>query len=198
MSDIKLNLCTTYFSMIKHSRNIHIAIEDLCKTSDVAIEEAQKLLPLSEKNYSSFFLKILIKKLDQDTLEQLQKEFLNDKVSSVYDKILEGIILRLELYQPYKSSLKILSEGSDIKAKNFFNLLQSNQDFMVKLLKLAEGSKNKCKNIIKSFVLNFVYLKTLDVFLKEETSNLETTIRILDNNLRETQDIGELLGIINK
>jgi hypothetical protein len=38
----------------------------------------------------------------------------------------------------------------------------------------------------------------MDVFLKEEKSNLEKTIRILDNNLREIQDIGDALGIIKK
>ena len=198
MLDIKSNLCTAYFSIVNHSLNINVLIEDLCEKSSVGIEEAQKILPINQKNYSSFFLKILIKKLDQDTLKQLEEEFSDDTISSVYDKILEGIILRLEMYTPYKTSLKVLSEGSDIKAKNFFNLLQSNQDFTLKLLNLAEGSKSKCINIIKSFALNIIYLKTIDAFLKEENSNLETVIRVLDNNLREIQDVGELLGIIKK
>ena len=69
---------------------------------------------------------------------------------------------------------------------------------MLKLLNLAEGNKNECKNIIKSLALNIVYFKTMDVFLKEEKPNLEKTIRILDNNLREIQDIGDVFGIIKK
>lgn len=198
MSDIKSNLCEAFFSIMNHTLNEEILIEDLCEKSGIQIEEAQKILPLSQKDYSSFFLKILIKKLDQKTIEELQKEFNNDKISSVYDKILEGIILRFEIYTPYKLSLKTLSISLDIKTKNFFNLLSSNQNFMLKLLNLAEGNKNECKNIIKSLALNIVYFKTMDVFLKEEKSNLEKTIRILDNNLREIQDIGDALGIIKK
>ena len=198
MSDIKSNLCEAFFSIMNHTLNEEILIEDLCKKSGIQIEEAQKILPLSQKDYSSFFLKILIKELDQKTIEELQKEFNNDNISSVYDKILEGIILRLEIYTPYKLSLKTLSIGLDIKTKNFFNLLSSNQNFMLKLLNLAEGNKNECKNIIKSLALNIVYFKTMDVFLKEEKSNLEKTIRILDNNLREIQDIGDVFGIIKK
>ena len=198
MSDIKSNLCEAFFSIMNHTLNEEILIEDLCEKSGIQIEEAQKILPLSQKDYSSFFLKILIKELDQKTIEELQKEFNNDNISSVYDKILEGIILRLEIYTPYKLSLKTLSSGLDIKTKNFFNLLSSNQNFMLKLLNLAEGNKNECKNIIKSLALNIVYFKTMDVFLKEEKSNLEKTIRILDNNLREIQDIGDVFGIIKK
>lgn len=198
MSDIKSNLCEAFFSIMNHTLNEEILIEDLCEKSGIQIEEAQKILPLSQKDYSSFFLKILIKELDQKTIEELQKEFNNDNISSVYDKILEGIILRLEIYTPYKLSLKTLSIGLDIKTKNFFNLLSSNQNFMLKLLNLAEGNKNECKNIIKSLALNIVYFKTMDVFLKEEKSNLEKTIRILDNNLREIQDIGDVFGIIKK
>ena len=198
MSDIKSKLCEAFFSIMNHTLNEGILIEDLCEKSSIPIEEAQKILPLSQKDYSSFFLKILIKELDQKTIEELQKEFNNDNISSVYDKILEGIILRLEIYTPYKLSLKTLSIGLDIKTKNFFNLLSSNQNFMLKLLNLAEGNKNECKNIIKSLALNIVYFKTMDVFLKEEKSNLEKTIRILDNNLREIQDIGDVFGIIKK
>ena len=198
MSDIKSNLCEAFFSIMNHTLNEEILIEDLCEKSGIQIEEAQQILPLSQKDYSSFFLKILIKKLDQKTIEELQKEFNNDKISSVYDKILEGIILRLEIYTPYKLSLKTLSTGLDIKTKNFFNLLSFNQNFMLKLLNLAEGNNNECKNIIKSLALNIVYFKTMDVFLKEEKSNLEKTIRILDNNLREIQDIGDVFGIIKK
>ncbi|MDB9915281.1 hypothetical protein OAD30_00490 [Alphaproteobacteria bacterium] len=198
MSDIKSNLCEAFFSIMNHTLNEEILIEDLCEKSGIQIEEAQKILPLSQKDYSSFFLKILIKELDQKTLEELQKEFNNDNISSVYDKILEGIILRFEIYTPYKLSFKTLSIGLDIKTKNFFNLLSPNQNFMLKLLNLAEGNKNECKNIIKSLALNIVYFKTMDVFLKEEKSNLEKTIRILDNNLREIQDIGDVFGIIKK
>ena len=198
MPDIKLNLCASYFSIIDNSLDINIFIEDLCEKSGVSIHEAKKILPMSQKDYSSFFLKILIKKLDQHTLEQLQEEFINDKISSVYDKILEGIILRLEMYLPYKSSFKILSKGAETKAKNFFNLLQSNQNFMLKLLNLAEGSNSECKNNLKSLALNIIYLRSIEVFLKEDKHNLETTIRFLDNNLREIQDIGDMLGIIQK
>jgi hypothetical protein len=183
---------------MNHTLNEEILIEDLCEKSGIPIEEAQQILPLSQKDYSTFFLNILIKQLDQNTLEELQEEFNNDKVSSAYDKILEGIILRIEFYTPYKSSLQTLSKGLNIKTKNFFNLLNSNQDFMLKLLNLADGNKNECKNIVKSLALNFIYFKTLDVFLKEEKSNLEKTIRILDENLREIRDIGDVLGIIKK
>ena len=38
----------------------------------------------------------------------------------------------------------------------------------------------------------------MDVFLKEENSSLDSTIRYLDKYLHEIEDIGHMIGIIKK
>ena len=196
--DLKSKLCKAYFSIINSSLKTEVFIEDLCVKSKVSIEDAQIVLPKMQKDYKNFFLKMLLLKLDQETLNEFKEEIYHDNVSSIYEKTLEGITLRFEKYLPFRPALKILSEGLDLRAKNFLELSESNHFFMLGLLDLVESNKNQCTKILKSFALNLVFLKTTDIFLKEESSNLDSTIRYLDKYLHEIEDIGYMIGIIKK
>ena len=196
--DLKSKLCEAYFSIIDSSLKTDIFIEELCVKSKVSIEDAQTVLPKMQKDYKKFFLTMLLLKLDQETLNQFEEEIYHDNISNIYEKTLEGITLRFEKYLPFRPALKILSEGLDLRAKNFLGLLESNHFFMLGLLDLVESNKNQCAKILKSIALNLVFLKTTDIFLQEENSSLDSTIRYLDKYLHEIEDIGYVLGIIKK
>ena len=196
--DLKSKLCEAYFSIINSSLKTDIFIEELCVKSKVSIEDAQTVLPKMQKDYKSFFLTMLLLKLDQETLNEFEEEIYHDNISNIYEKTLEGITLRFEKYLPYRPALKILSKGFDLKAKNFLGLLESNHFFMLGLLDLVESNKNQCAKILKSIALNLVFLKTTDIFLKEENSDLDSTIRYLDKYLHEIEDIGHMIGVIKK
>ena len=85
-----------------------------------------------------------------------------------------------------------------IDFKIFVELLESNHFYMLNLLDLVEKNKKKCTKTLKSIALNLVFLKTIDIFLKEENSSLDSTIRHLDKYLHELEDIGHMIGIIKK
>ena len=196
--DLKSKLCNAYFLIINSSLKTEIYIEELCIESKVSMKDARMVLPKMQKDYKNFFLTILLLKLDQETLNEFEEELFHDNVSNIYEKTLEGITLRFEKYLPFRPALKILSEGLDLRAKNFLGLLESNHFFMLNLLDLVEGNKNQCTKILKSIALNLVFLKTTDIFLQEENSSLDSTIRYLDKYLHEIEDIGHMLGIIKK
>ncbi|MDC0110244.1 hypothetical protein OAI76_00445 [Alphaproteobacteria bacterium] len=196
--ELKSKLCKTYFSIINASLKTEIYIEELCVKSKVSIEDAQKVLPKMQKDYKIFFLTMLSLKLDQETLNEFKEEIHHDNVSTIYEKTLEGITLRFEKYLPFRPALKILSEGLDLRAKNFLGLLESNHFFMLGLLDIVESNKNQCTKILKSIALNLVFLKTTDIFLKEENLNIDSTIRYLDKYLHEIEDIGYMIGIFKK
>ena len=196
--DLKSKLCKAYFSIINSSLKTDIFIEELCLKCKVSIEDAQTILPKMQKDYKIFFLTMLLLKLDQETLNEFEEEIYHDNISNIYEKTLEGITLRFEKYLPFRPALKILSEGLDLRAKNFLELLESNHFFMLALLDLLESNKNQCTKILKSIALNLVFLKTTDIFLKEENLNLDSTIRYLDKYLHEIEDIGCMIGIIKK
>ena len=196
--DLKSKLCKAYFSIINSSLKTEVYIEELCLECKVSIQDAQMVLPKMQKDYKNFFLTILLLKLDQETLNEFEEEIYHDNVSNIYEKTLEGITLRFEKYLPFRPALKILSEGLDLRAKNFLGLLENNYFFMLGLLDLVESNENQCTKLLKSIALNLVFIRTADVFLKEESSSLDSTIRYLDKYLHEIEDIGHMIGIIKK
>jgi len=196
--NLKSKLCKAYFSIINSSLKTEVFIEELCVESKVSIQDAQMVLPKMQKDYKIFFLTTLLLKLDQETLNEFEEEIYHDNVSNIYEKTLEGITLRFEKYLPFRPALKILSEGLDLRTKNFLGLLENNHFFMLGLLDLVESNENQFTKILKSIALNLVFIRTNDVFLKEENSSLDSTIRYLDKYLHEIEDIGHMIGIIKK
>ena len=196
--DSKWKLCNTYFTMLNSSNKNSINLEELCLKSKVSYDEATKIIPKNSFNNPIFFLKILIAKLDNEALEEFKTDIFEDTISTTYDKILEGLILRFEKLLEYRPALKIISEGSDRKAEIFFKLLRQNYYFMFNLLGLVENKQNCGLKIIKSVALNIVFVKGIDVFLKDKNNNLDSTLRYLDKHLKDIEDIGLFTGIITK
>ena len=196
--DLKWRLCDAYFSILVSSKKSSIIIEDLCLQCNVSYDEVKKIIPEDSIHDKFYFLKILISRLDKETLEEFKTDVFEDSISTTYDKILEGITLRFEKLLEYRPALKIFSEGSDRKTEIFFKLLQQNYSFMFNLLDLVESKQNCGLKTIKSVALNIVFIKGMEVFLKDENNNLDSTLRYLDKYLKDIEDIGFFTGIIKK
>ena len=196
--DLKWKLCDAYFSILNNTNFNSINLEDLCLASKVSYDEAKKIVPQNGINGHFFFLQMLIMKLDNETLEELKKDIADDTISSTYDKILEGLTLRFEKYLIYKSAFKIISERLESRVENFFLLLQQNHTFMFKLLDIVEDKQNFILQTVKSSALNSLFLKGVDIFLKDEHNNLDSTVRYLDKYLADIKDIGVFLGAIKR
>ncbi len=196
--DLKWKLCNTYFSILNAGNKNSITLEELCSKSKVSFEEAKKIIPKDFIHNPLFFLKILVTKVDNEALEEFKTDIFEDSISNTYDKILEGITLRFEKFLEYRPALKILSEGLDRKVEIFFKLLQQNYSFMLNLLDLVESKQNCGLKTIKSIALNIVFIRGMEVFLKDENNNLDPTLRYLDKYLKDIEDIGFFTGIIKK
>ncbi len=195
---LKWKLCNTYFSILNAENKNSITLEEICSKSKVSYEEARKITPRDFVHNPFFFLKILVIKLDDEALEEFKTDVFEDSISTTYDKILEGITLRFEKLLEYKPALKIFSEGLDRKAEIFFKLLQQNYSFMFNLLDIVENQQNCGLKTIKSVALNIVFIKGMEVFLKDENNNLDSTLRYLDKYLKDIEDVGFFTGIIKK
>ena len=69
---------------------------------------------------------------------------------------------------------------------------------MFNLLDLVENNQNCSVKTIKSAVLNILFIKALEIFLKDENNNIDSTVRHLDKYLKDIEDIGVFSGIIKK
>jgi hypothetical protein len=193
---LKWKLCKAYFVIIDSSLKDDVTFDELVFVSKVLPEDAKKIISENNKNYNFFFLKILFSKLDTKTLYQFKIDIAEDKVSNHYEKILEGLTLRLESFLPYRKCLKILSQNSNIKILNFIKLLENNCSFMSNLLDIVYGNKSQGIKTLKSVALNIVFVRAINVFLSESDDNLDSTIRNLDKYLRDFEDIGYMLGVL--
>ena len=195
--EIELKLCETYFSVLSKTSTYNITLDELCVASKISYEKAKKIIP-TNFNEDFFFLKLFISKVDSEVLEELKNEIQDDDVSTIYDKILEGITLRFEKFLKNKTAIQILSHDLDKRINIFFKLLKENYSFMINLLKLVEENQNCFLQNIKSVALNFVFIKGLQKFLEDEAQDVDTTVRFIDKYLTEIEDFGFLLGFLKK
>ena len=195
--EIELKLCETYFSILSKTSTYNITLDELCVASKISYEKAKKIIP-TNFNEDFFFLKLFILKVDSEVLEELKNEIQDDDVSTIYDKILEGITLRFEKFLKNKTAIQILSHDLDKRINIFFKLLKENYSFMINLLKLVEENQNCFLQNIKSVALNFVFIKGLEKFLEDEAQDVDTTVRFIDKHLTEIEDFGFLIGFLKK
>ena len=197
--EIELKLCETYFSVLSKTSTstYNITLDELCAASKISYEKAKKIIP-TNFNEDFFFLKLFISKVDSEVLEELKNEIQDDDISTIYDKILEGITLRFEKFLKNKTAIQILSHDLDKRINIFFKLLKENYSFMINLLKLVEENQNCFLQNIKSVALNFVFIKGLEKFLEDEAQDVDTTVRFVDKYLTEIEDFGFLIGFLKK
>ena len=69
---------------------------------------------------------------------------------------------------------------------------------MSNLLDIVENKQNCGLKAIKSVALNIVFIKGMEVFLNDESNNLDATLRYLDKYLKDIEDVGFFTGIIKK
>lgn len=195
--EIESKLCETYFSILSKTSTYNITLDELCVASKISYEKAKKIIP-TNFNEDFFFLKLFISKVDSEVLEELKNEIQDDDISTIYDKILEGITLRFEKFLKNKTAIQILSHDLDKRINIFFKLLKENYSFMINLLKLVEENQNCFLQNIKSVALNFVFIKGLQKFLEDEAQDVDATVRFIDKYLTEIEDFGFLIGFLKK
>ena len=194
--NLEWKLCEAYFSILETTKTSDISLDELCEVSKISLEEANKIVSNNSINISNFFLKIFISKIDKEVLSELKEDIADDNVSNTYDKLLEGLSLRFEKYLKYKQSLKKLSKNSKQRVQAFLNVFKENYIFFYNLLTLIEEEQNCGLQILKSMALNIVFIKSLEIFLKDENKDIDIVIRYLDKYLSDMEDIGLLVGVI--
>ena len=194
--NLKWILCEAYFSILDKEMTSQVSLDQLSIEAKISVEEVEKIVSDNSIDYEIFFLKILISKIDREVLTELKADILDDTISSTYDKILEGFSLRFEKYMKYKQAFKILSKDAKQRIKVFFNVFNENYYFSSNLLTLIEDDQNCGIKTLKSMVLNIVFTKCFEIFLKDENKDIDTVLRYLDKYLSDMQDLGMFVGII--
>ena len=196
--NLEWKLCEAYFSILKMSMTLEISLDQLCNKAKISRHEAEKIVPNNSAHYRIFFLKILIAKLDREVFTELEADLVDDNISSIYDKILEGLSLRFEKYLQYKEPLRFLSGNYKQRTEVFLKVFRENYNFSFNLLTLIEEDQNCGIQTLKSLALNIIFTKSLEIFLKDSDEDIDAVIRHLDKYLSDMEDLGLFIGIIKK
>ena len=196
--NLEWKLCEAYFSILKKGMTSEISLDQLYINAGISRDEADKIVPNNSMDYKIFFLKILISKLDREVFTELEADLADDNISSTYDKILEGLSLRFEKYLQYKEALRFLSSDNKQRIEVFLKVFRENYNFSSNLLTLIEEDQKCGIKTLKAIGLNIVFTKGLEIFLKDTNEDIDAVIRYLDKYLSDMEDLGLLMGIINK
>ena len=159
------------------------SLKMIAKNLRIKYDDAFLFFPYKDKINNKYFIKIFLNGLDQKVLKLLQQNLKGEKVS-LYEGLLEGIILRFEELLKYKKVINKLSSSLNQKIFNFKLLFMNNHLFMNKLLILSGDKDSFAKNNFKAIMLNALFIKYLNNIISQKDEDIDTLIRKIDNDLK--------------
>ena len=185
-SNIQTKIADVYISMLM--KNVDdLSLKNISKKAKIKYEEAVTNFPYDNNINTIKFMKIFFTNLDQRVLDNFFKEIKDEEIS-LYEKILEGFILRFEELIKYEKAIKTLSNDFQKKLLNFKVLFLDNHLFMYKLLKLSGDKDNSLKLTAKAILLNSLFFKFLVKLIDSEVFDLDSFTRNIDNDLKNLFD----------
>ena len=185
-SNIQTKIADVYISMLM--KNVDdLSLKNISKKAKIKYEEAVTNFPYDNNINTIKFMKIFFTNLDQRVLDNFFKEIKDEEIS-LYEKILEGFILRFEELIKYEKAIKTLSNNFQKKLLNFKVLFLDNHLFMYKLLKLSGDKDNSLKLTAKAILLNSLFFKFLVKLIDSEVFDLDSFTRNIDNDLKNLFD----------
>ena len=185
-NNIQEKIADVYINMLMEDVD-DLSLKNISKKSKIKYEEAVIHFPYDNNINTIKFMKIFFTNLDQRVLENFLKE-IKDVEISIYEKILEGFILRFEELIKYEKAIKTLSNDLRKKALNFKVFFLDNHLFMYKLLKLSGDKDNSLKLTAKAILLNSLFFKFLVKLIDSEVFDLDSFTRNIDNDLKNLFD----------
>lgn len=134
--------------------------------------------------------------LDEKVMFALDSDFADDPDASTHDKILEGLVARYEAYRPYKNAIDHLNKASFRDPGLAAMLVARLNKASERLLNLAGVNISGITGMLQVKGLSGVALSCQREWMRDDSPDLATTIRALDQRLRQAEEIASTLRII--
>lgn len=135
--------------------------------------------------------------LDETIMFTLDSDFAEDPDASVHEKILEGLVARYEAYRPFKQAIDHLNKASMrdpvLAAMMISRLNQASE----RLLNIAGVKISGIAGILQVKGLSGVALSCQREWMRDDSPDMATTIRALDQRLGQAEEIASGLRLIN-
>ena len=137
-----------------------------------------------------------LRDLDDEILSEFADDLAEDVEAGVRERILEGLIVRYEAYQPYKECIKNLNAAAvtnpTLAAITISRLSAASRT----ILELAGDNTTGMTGLLRVKGVAGVALMAQRDWLKDDSADMSVTIRVLDQRLKQAEGIAEMINII--
>ncbi len=127
-------------------------------------------------------------------IERINKRLLlehdyNDRDEPKRDRLIDVLMRRLELLQPYKKAVHSIIASTVFDPYSTLCLIPSFSKAMAWSLEAGGLNSSGFVGLIRVKVLSIIYLSTMRVWLKDESEDLSLTLSYLDRSVRRVETI---------
>ena len=139
-----------------------------------------------------------IEALDCEALTTSAEDFAEDPHASIYDKLLEGLMMRFELLSEHRVQFDHLHEGAKQNLILAAHLLHQLSDVVGRLLILAgDEAKGPIKQARILGIVG-VLLRVRPVWSKDDSADLGLTMKALDKELKKACEWALTLRVLSQ
>ncbi len=139
-----------------------------------------------------------LRDLDDDILSEFGEDLAEDVDATIRERILEGLIVRYEAYRPYKNAIKNLNAAAAINPSLAAITIHRLSAASRTILELAGDNTSGVTGLLRVKGLAAVALMAQKDWLKDDSTDMSVTIRVLDERLKQAEGIAEVMNIIPK
>ena len=137
-----------------------------------------------------------LRDLDDEIMESFADDLAGDVDAEIKERILEGLIVRYEAYRPFKAAIKHLNVASVSNPVLASVTIQRLSDVSRTILELSGDDTSGILGLLRVKGLAGVALSAQREWFRDETSDMSSTIRVLDQRLKQAEELAETLNII--
>ena len=181
MHQLKKKIEDTLLKLLLKKDFYEIQIVEIRKKTRISSKKFFAIFKTKEEIIISFFNRI-------DSALELKikkKKFGNN----IKDNLFEICMTKLDLLYPYKKNLHNFYLSFKKKPDLFLKLYKSFFKSMERNLKLSKINLDPIKKNLKVLIFSFLYLSIIYEWLKEDSSNNEKVMAILDQRLSLIENI---------
>ena len=136
--------------------------------------------------------------LDRKALSVSVADFADDPMASIYDKLLEGLMMRFEILAPDRSQFEALHQASKKMPVLAAHLLHQLSDTVGKLLVLAGDDSSGLLKQARIIGVVGVLLRVRPVWASDEGADLGLTLKKLDKDLKRACEWAVSLRVLSQ
>lgn len=189
---MKAALAETCWQMLAHHMPADITMAKLAQACDVS--EADAILHAGDVTH---LLIHQIEKLDDEALQQSFADFADDPEASIYEKLLEGLIMRFEVCALSRPQFKNLHQEAIKNPLLAGHCLHQLSHTIGRLLYLAGDESTGLIKQLRITGIVGVLMRVRSVWMEDESADLGLTMKKLDDELKKACEWAVTLRVLS-